>query len=335
MTFAELQTQVKDHLGLTSTEATTRIGKSINRHYRRITSSLGMDATRFVSRSGSTSIGSQNVTFTSIEKIDRIRDITTATAIRVLDEVSVNTIRTRQPNTGEPLEWSAESYTTTSVKVMLDTQPTSAYTLEADGWTSLSDLTSGDSPAFAESFHDILSWFVISEELLKKEKTGLAKEYQQRAEQLLSDLRFHLADTHSRDTRQATSGSTTGAGSAGGGGGIAIHAPTHESGGGDPIQLDDLAAPSDNTDLDATTTLHGLASKATAPGSGLLSVFAIGNGETTRTDQALFDTTNPAALGTAGPGTALVAARRDHIHTAPASLSGDSDQIILGVAVFS
>ena len=63
-----------------------------------------------------------------------------------------------------------------------------------------------------------------------------------------------------------------------------------------------------------------------------MSVFAIGNGETTRTDQALFDTTNPAALGTAGPGTALVAARRDHIHTAPASLSGDSDPIILGVA---
>ena len=40
-----------------------------------------------------------------------------------------------------------------------------------------------------------------------------------------------------------------------------LHAPTHEAGGGDPIQLDDLAAPSDNTDLDASTAAHGLLRK--------------------------------------------------------------------------
>ena len=43
----------------------------------------------------------------------------------------------------------------------------------------------------------------------------------------------------------------------------------------------------------------------------------IGNGETGYALKAIFDTTNPAALGTAGPGTALVAARRDHIHALP------------------
>jgi hypothetical protein len=31
----------------------------------------------------------------------------------------------------------------------------------------------------------------------------------------------------------------------------------------------------------------------------------------------MFDTTNPAALGTAAPGTSLIAARRDHVHAAP------------------
>ena len=70
----------------------------------------------------------------------------------------------------------------------------------------------------------------------------------------------------------------------------------------------------DVTTNDASTTKHGFAPKATAPASGLLSVLGIGNGETVRSDKALFDTTNPAAIGTAAPGTQLIAARRDHVH---------------------
>lgn len=40
------------------------------------------------------------------------------------------------------------------------------------------------------------------------------------------------------------------------------HAISHQSGGSDAIKLDDLAAPDDNTDLDATTSAHGLFPKA-------------------------------------------------------------------------
>lgn len=40
------------------------------------------------------------------------------------------------------------------------------------------------------------------------------------------------------------------------------HASSHQSGGSDAIKLDDLAAPDDNTDLDVSTSLHGLAPKA-------------------------------------------------------------------------
>lgn len=46
-----------------------------------------------------------------------------------------------------------------------------------------------------------------------------------------------------------------------GGGAPAAHATSHQSGGGDAIKLDDLAAPDDNTDLDASTTKHGLLKK--------------------------------------------------------------------------
>lgn len=41
----------------------------------------------------------------------------------------------------------------------------------------------------------------------------------------------------------------------------ALHAASHQTGGGDAIKLDDLAAPDDNTDLDADTTKHGLMKK--------------------------------------------------------------------------
>lgn len=39
------------------------------------------------------------------------------------------------------------------------------------------------------------------------------------------------------------------------------HASSHQFGGGDAIKLDDLAAPDDNTDLNASTSAHGLAPK--------------------------------------------------------------------------
>ena len=82
--------------------------------------------------------------------------------------------------------------------------------------------------------------------------------------------------------------------------------------------LDTLAACTDITTRDASTSAHGLVVKATAPASGLRNVVAIDNAETAYTNKALFDATNPAALGTAGTGSAMVAARRDHIHTLPA-----------------
>jgi len=84
-------------------------------------------------------------------------------------------------------------------------------------------------------------------------------------------------------------------------------------------KLDDLSTPDDNTDLNASTSRHGLLLKATAPGAGLMNIVGIENGETAYACKPLFDATNPAALGVAAPGTAMTAARRDHVHALPAS----------------
>jgi len=42
---------------------------------------------------------------------------------------------------------------------------------------------------------------------------------------------------------------------------VDAHADSHQSGGSDPIKLDDLAAPDDNTDLNASASAHGLLPK--------------------------------------------------------------------------
>ena len=93
------------------------------------------------------------------------------------------------------------------------------------------------------------------------------------------------------------------------------------------LRLDELAAPTDVTTLNASTTAHGLAPKATAPASGLINVLGIANGETAYSNKALFDSTAPAALGTASAGSATVAARRDHVH--------DKQTILLPWGVYS
>jgi hypothetical protein len=89
-------------------------------------------------------------------------------------------------------------------------------------------------------------------------------------------------------------------------------------------KLDDMAAPEANTDLNASTTAHGLVVAATAPAAGLINVVGIANAETAYTNKALFDATAPStqAYGDAAAvGSAVVAAKRDHKHAMPAAYS--------------
>lgn len=219
MTFNAIKQAIKDYCLLTSADADTRVGTAVNRHYRRITASLGLDVTRFVTRSTTTTNGVATVQFTEIEKIDRVIDATDSDAIRLLTEVSLHEIRSSQPGTGDPVRYAIQSVDADAVTIRLDTLPQSSYSLQADGWTTLSDLSANQEPVFPESFHDILVWAVIAEEMLKKEKLQLASLYAQKADELLRELRFHLADSPTKDTRQASGSSASGGGAAGGGGG--------------------------------------------------------------------------------------------------------------------
>lgn len=226
MTFDSIKKAIKDYTNLSSPEADTRIGEAINRHYKRVTSAIGMDVTRRVSRNASTTNGVQTVTFSNIEKIDRVIDATTATAIRLLPEVEVHQIRSQQPTTTQPQMWAPYTTTADSVTILLDTQPQTTYSLVADGWAAIADLEGADSPAFPESFHDILTWSVLAEELLKKEKIQLAAAYEQKALKLLGELNFHYADSPTRLTQQGSQPSSILGGGGTGGGSLAATAYT-------------------------------------------------------------------------------------------------------------
>ncbi|MDD3972686.1 MAG: hypothetical protein PHC31_12350, partial [Clostridia bacterium] len=51
---------------------------------------------------------------------------------------------------------------------------------------------------------------------------------------------------------------------------IPDHSAAHEYGGSDVIKIDDLGAPDDNTDLNASTSKHGLCPKGTGTGTKYL-----------------------------------------------------------------
>src|SRR5574341_262603 len=216
MTFSEIKTAIKDQCNLTSTDADTRIGKSVNRYYRRVTSSLGLDATRQVTRSQTTTNGVQTVTFTSIESIDFVVDTTDSNAIRALEKCSFEEVKTTQPGTGQATKWAIQSVTATTVTIILDTLPQTTYTLQASGTATLSDLTSSDVPVIAESYHDILTFAVIAEELRKKEKINLAESFRADAERLLAEYRFELAEQATADALRQRSRPSAGAGGTGG-----------------------------------------------------------------------------------------------------------------------
>jgi len=86
----------------------------------------------------------------------------------------------------------------------------------------------------------------------------------------------------------------------------------------------------DNTTNNVSTTKHGYVPKLTAPSAGIRNILKIDNGETALTVAALFDTTNPADLGTAGPGTSLIAARRDHVHNTGTGYTDEQAQDAVG-----
>ena len=217
MTFTEIVTEVAARLNLTSSEATTRIGRNVNIRYKRLTTALGLQTSRRTTVQATATLGVSTLAFTSIEKIINVQDRSdSATAPRILDEVTVEEIREASSDRDEPTKYAILTTSSTGVTILMDCVPQTAFTLYADAHAVVSTLSGSNEPAFSESFHDILIEGAIADELRKQEKLQLARDQELVYEARLGDLQMWIAKSAYQDIYQGKRSQASAGGSGGG-----------------------------------------------------------------------------------------------------------------------
>ena len=206
MTFEQLTAEICEALNLTSDEAKSRVGRRLNSRYRRVTTTIGLETSRRAQVSKAATIGNSQLTFEGIEKIiavirkDSGRDVP---IVQVLyDELLKMSIVTEPPS-----HFAVYRMGTNTVTIAMNCVPTTTFTLYADGHESIATLSGGQTPAFPESFHDILIFGVLADEYRKMEKIGLQKEAESDYERRLSDLRMWIAKSGYLDIIQGKNSS--------------------------------------------------------------------------------------------------------------------------------
>lgn len=114
--------EVCEQLNLTSDDAKSRVGRQINRRYRRVTSSIGLQTSRFTQVSKTATIGNQSITFTGIEKIIAVIDKTSGIDIPIsqvtVDELHITPLRSEPPR-----HFAVTNTHATTVTIKLDCIP--------------------------------------------------------------------------------------------------------------------------------------------------------------------------------------------------------------------
>jgi hypothetical protein len=192
MTLNEMVLYIADQLNLSSPESKARIARNINVRYKRITSAIGMSTTRREEVSQAATIGNRNITFSGAEKLDAVyRKV--GTKKYLLDEITMDDMLALSPRDEPPTKFAVYTIAPQSVTIQMDCIPTTTFTLYASVLADVSTLSNNDSPAFPESFHDIIIHGVMADEHRKAEKQQLAKEAEGYFEQRLSDLKMFIA----------------------------------------------------------------------------------------------------------------------------------------------
>jgi hypothetical protein len=203
MTFTEIQTEILDRLNLTSTAASTRVGRAINRVYREVGTSIGMSFMRQTNTNKTVSIANPEVTFTATEKVLQVWIIDGDENPTILQEVQLAELKERvAPSSDSPKRWALARTASNSVTIRLDAAPATAYSLYADVIAEVTDLSGSTEPAFPESFHDIIVEGVLKDEYRKLEKAQLAKYSEETFQKRLSDLRMFVAKSNYQLIRQ-------------------------------------------------------------------------------------------------------------------------------------
>jgi len=192
MTMNEIVMHVSDSMLLTSPASKARLERNVNVRYKRVTSAIGLVTSRREQVSKQATIADRNLTFSGIEKLDTVFRVSGTKNI-ILEEITNDDMLELSPRDEPPTKYSIFSLAPRAVTIKMDCTPTTTFTLYAHGLADTSTLSSNDSPAFPESFHDILLLGVMADEYRRKEQYKEAKDCEASFEQRLSDLRMFIA----------------------------------------------------------------------------------------------------------------------------------------------
>ena len=192
-----------DRLNLTSDQAISRVGREVNARYKRVSSSIGLAVSRRVyDIAVQTVTDDKYLTFTGVEKIEVVKDVTTvdqpiALVERLPGEMDGLVIKDSQPR-----NYAIFSVTHNTVTILVDSNVVEDAFIKADGLETAETLSGALTPAFAESFHDVLVFGAVADELKKMEKFQLARDAEDDFERRLSDLRMFIAKSAYLDMYQ-------------------------------------------------------------------------------------------------------------------------------------
>ncbi len=264
MTFTEIVTDVCERANLTSTDAIARVGRQVNRRYRRLRTSIGLtDVARTIVAFSATAL-SRDQTITA----EKVYSVKLSGATKPLEALSYAEMLEVVPTTGAPTRWALKRQDTSTVVLQFDSTMDAGQDMFIECEQTGITLSGSDEPEFNESFHDVLVFGALADELRKKEKINLARDAENEYERILGELRYHIAVNGYKDlvsgSRGTTSTGTGSGGSSGGsgtvthtGGGLTLNRVVLGAGGGDiKVGLTDI------TTDDVTSTQHGLAPKS-------------------------------------------------------------------------
>jgi hypothetical protein len=201
MTFTEIVTEVTAALNLTSTEAITRVGRRVNRRYRRVVMASGLrEVARRANISFAVTASTRLQTIPECEKVLSIFDNTDSLP-REIHEITYAEMQAIFPQTGIPYRWAVKRQGSRTVTLQFDSTMTAGRTLTIEVLELGATLSGSMEPAFPESMHDVLVYGALADELRKKEKTVLARDAEAEYERFLSEIKLFVAVSGYKDVQ--------------------------------------------------------------------------------------------------------------------------------------
>lgn len=207
MTFNQIVQKVMTQLNLTSDDARTRAGESVNDRYKRVTSSIGLQTSRRETMELDIDPDDADSTLPDyeiegLEKVLRVWRRIGATGIKDLDEYTYTELSMVPTKTAQPTAWAVKRMGAGTVTITIDAFPEEEFELMVEGYDLADTLENDQEPYLPTDFHDILVAGAMSDELLKMEKPQLAEIQENKYENRLSDLRMFIAKSSYLDILQ-------------------------------------------------------------------------------------------------------------------------------------